>query len=606
MTPLFKTSDSELGQLLAEFRSTFRHVGAFSAVINLMMLAPSVYMLQVFDRVMSSRNETTLFMLTVMVVGAYVMTHGLEFVRGFTLIRLGEQMDARLSQRIYSASFQQNLKRSGGNAGQALNDLTTVRQFLTGHGLFAFLDAPWFPLYLIMIFFFDWVLGLFAVGAATILVVLAWLNETSTRQPLAEANAVSVQSTNQATNNLRNAEVIEAMGMLPNLMQRWAATHGKFLRLQSRASDRAAVLQNASKFSRAATQSLILGLGAVLALEGRITPGMMMVGSILVGRALAPVDQLIGAWRQWSSAKSAYDRLNDLLESNPPRQAVMPLPAPLGRLELQNVVAAPPGVNEPTIRDVSLELQPGEVLGVIGPSGSGKSTLARVIMGVWAPADGNARIDGADLQQWNKELLGPYLGYLPQDIQLFAGSISENIARFGQVDAEKVIEAAKRSGVHDMIIRLPKGYETVLGDGGAGLSGGQRQRLGLARAMYGNPSLLVLDEPNSNLDDAGEKALVDAIRAFSESGRTVVIISHRTSVISATHKMLLLREGRTHMYGPTSAVMNQLKAQARAASAQRQMQGTISATAGLPANQSNTNTPGANVPDEPSSEVKAA
>ncbi|MEZ5644374.1 MAG: type I secretion system permease/ATPase [Burkholderiaceae bacterium] len=563
MTPLFKTSDSELGQLLDAFRATFRHVGVFSAVINLLMLAPSIYMLQVFDRVLTSRNETTLFMLTLMVLGTYLLTHGLEFIRGFTLIRLGEQMDARLSRRIYAASFQQNLKRSGGNAGQALNDLTAVRQFLTGHGLFAFLDAPWFPVYLVMIFFFDWILGLFAVGAATVLVVLAWANESTTRRPLAEANAVAVQSGNQATNNLRNAEVIEAMGMLPQLMSRWASTHGRFLQLQSRASDRATTLQNASKFSRAATQSLILGLGAVLALEERITPGMMMVGSILVGRALAPVDQLIGAWRQWSSARSAYQRLNELLENNPPRPAVMPLPDPTGHLELQGVSAAPPGVAAPTLREVSLSLVPGEVLGVIGPSGSGKSTLARVIMGVWSPAEGTVRIDNADLQQWNRDQLGPCLGYLPQDVQLFAGTIGENIARFGPIEPEKVIEAAQRAGVHEMILRLPKGYETVLGDGGAGLSGGQRQRLGLARAIYGNPSLLVLDEPNSNLDDAGEMALVNAIRAFSAAGSTVIIISHRTNVISATHKMLLLRDGRTHLYGPTAAVMAQLKAQAR-------------------------------------------
>ena len=569
MTPLFKTSDSELGQLLDEFRATFRHVGVFSAVIILLMLAPSIYMLQVFDRVLTSRNETTLLMLTLMVLATYVITHGLEFIRGFTLIRLGEQMDARLSQRIYTASFQQNLRRAGGNAGQALNDLTSVRQFLTGQGLFAFLDAPWFPIYLVMIFFFDWILGLFAMAAASVLVILAWANEWTTRQPLAQANAVAVQSSNQATNNLRNAEVIEAMGMLPQLMARWSQTHGQFLALQSRASDRAATLQNASKFARAATQSLILGLGAVLALEERITPGMMMVGSILVGRALAPVDQLIGAWRQWSAARSAYERLTELLEDHPPRPVVMPLPAPQGRLQLQGVTAAPPGVVAPTLRQVNLDLEPGEVLGVIGPSGSGKSTLARVIMGVWEPSEGTVRIDGADLRQWNRDALGPHLGYLPQDVQLFAGTIGENIARFGTVEPEQVIEAAQRSGVHEMILRLPKGYETVLGDGGSGLSGGQRQRLGLARAIYGNPSLLVLDEPNSNLDDAGEKALVDAIRSFSGSGRSVVIISHRTSVITATHKMLLLRDGCTHLYGPTEAVMSQLRAQARAGTDRR-------------------------------------
>ena len=522
-----------IGQALAGFRSAFRSVGVFSAVINLLMLVPSLYMLQVYDRVMTSQNETTLLMLTLMVLGAFLLQAGLEFVRSFMLVRVGAQLDMQLNQRIYTASFEQNLRRGGGNAGQALADLTTVRQFITGQGVFAFFDAPWFPIYLVVIFLFDWVLGVFAVCGVATLVVLAWANERVSRQPLAEANSMAVNAGQLANNNLRNAEVIEAMGMLPALMNRWFALHSRFLQLQADASEKAGIVMATTKFFRTALQSLILGVGALLALEGRITPGMMMVGSVLMGRALAPVEQLIGVWKTWASTRSAWQRLSELLAAHPPRRDTMSLPAPQGHLALDGVVAAPPGSPTPVIRQLSLQLPAGEVLGIIGPSGSGKSTLARLLVGVWPAAAGSVRLDGADVYQWNKAELGPHLGYLPQDIELFAGTVGENIARFGAVDAERVIEAARRAGVHDMVLRLPKGYDTPLRDGGEGLSGGQKQRLGLARALYGDPALVVLDEPNSNLDDAGEQALAAALQDLRQRGKTVVVISHRSSAIAA-------------------------------------------------------------------------
>ena len=553
-----KLPNNEIGQALAGFRGAFRSVGVFSAIINLLMLVPSLYMLQVYDRVLSSRNETTLIMLTLMILGAYLLMNGLEFVRSFVLIRVGAQLDMKLNKRVYTASFEQNLKRSGGNAGQALQDLTTIRQFVTGNSLFAFFDAPWFPVYLLVIFMFDWVLGVFAVAGTLILVILAYVNEVVSRKPLAEANGMAVTAGTLATNNLRNAEVIQAMGMLPNLMSRWFKLHGRFLQLQAEASEKAGIVTATSKFVRISLQSLILGLGALLALENRITPGMMIVGSILMGRALAPVDQLINIWKGWSATQSAYRRLAELLTNNPPRVRGMALPRPNGHLALESVTAMPPGSALPALRNVNLQLPAGEVLGVIGPSGSGKSTLARLLVGVWPATAGKVRLDGSDVYQWNKDELGPHLGYLPQDIELFAGTVSENIARFGMVDADKVITAAKLAGVHDMILHFPQGYDTVLGDGGAGLSGGQKQRIGLARALYDDPSLIVLDEPNSNLDDSGEQALLAAIQQLRQRGRTIVVVSHRTSILQVTTRLLLLRQGTVQAFGPTGTVLAEL------------------------------------------------
>ena len=314
----------------------------------------------------------------------------------------------------------------------------------------------------------------------------------------------------------------------------------------------------------------MLGLGALLAVEGKITPGMMIAASILMGRALSPVQMVIGVWKQWASTRSAYERLNKLLTDNPPRQAGMELPKPLGAISVEAVSAAPPGSPVAVLKGLTFAINQGDVLGVIGPSGSGKSTLARLLVGVWPAAVGKVRLDSADIYAWNKDQLGPHIGYLPQDIELFGGTVSENIARFGDVDPEKVIEAAKRAGVHDLILHFPKGYDTMLGDGGGGLSGGQKQRLGLARAMYGDPSVIVLDEPNSNLDDVGEQALVIAVQDLRARGKTIVLITHRTSIIGTTNKLLLLRDGVAQMFGPTQDVLNALNQQAQQAQQQAQ------------------------------------
>ena len=564
MKPKSAVSKSEIAEVLLLFKGAFRTIGVFSAIINLLMLAPSLYMLQVYDRVLQSGNEVTLLMLTLLMLGAYAVLSALEFVRSFVLIRVGAKLDMHMNKRVYTAAFEQNLKRGGGNAGQSLQDLTQLRQFLTGNGLFAFFDAPWFPVYLFVIFLFDIWLGLFASCAVLIMVILAYVNEVVSKKPMAEANSLAIAASNLATINLRNAEVIESMGMLPNLMARWFKLHGRFLHLQAQASEKVGMVTALSKFVRISMQSLVLGFGALLVIEGKMSPGMMIAGSILLGKATGPIDQVIGVWKQWGSVKSAYQRLNELLEANPPRKAGMDLPKPNGALSVEAVTAAPPGSTVAVLKGVAFALQPGDVLGVIGPSGAGKSTLARLLVGVWPAAAGKVRLDGADIYQWNKDQLGPHIGYLPQDIELFAGSVAENIARFGQVDAEKIITAAKRAGVHDMILHFAQGYDTLLGDAGAGLSGGQKQRIGLARAMYGDPSLLVLDEPNSNLDELGEQALLVAINDLRQRGKTIVLVTHRTTVLGATTKLLLLGDGTVRAFGPREQVL-QAMAQARQA-----------------------------------------
>lgn len=568
------TPRTELSEVLFSFRKAFYTAGVFSMFINVLGLVPSLYMLQVYDRVLQSRSVTTLVMLTLIMLGFYGMLGMLEMARSKLLIRVGAQLDMKLNDRVFVASFEKNLKRAGGNAGQAMSDLTNVRQFLTGNGLFAFFDAPWAPIYLIVIALFSPWIGLFAVVSAAVLFSLAWLTERATRKPLAEASVMASSANNFATNNLRNAEVIEAMGMLDNLKRRWMTRQLKFLALQNEASDRAASISATTKAVRIAVQSLVLGGGALLVIDGSMSSGGMIAGSLLLGKALGPVELAIGTWKQLLSARTAYHRLEELLAEHPARQPGMDLPRPTGKLLVEGVTAAAPGTQVMILKQVGFNVAPGEVVGVIGPSASGKSTLARLLVGVWPAIAGKVRLDGADVFTWNKAMLGPSVGYLPQDIELFEGSIAENIARFGDVDPEKVVEAAKMAGVHEMVLRFPKGYDTQIGDAGSALSGGQRQRIALARAMYGDPSFVVLDEPNSNLDDVGEAALVRAVLELKRRGTTVLLITHRTSILSAVDKLLLMVDGAVQLYGPREQVLlaMQQKAQAAAKAAQGSMQ----------------------------------
>jgi len=556
---LLSSPRSELAETLFSLRRTFYALAAFSGVINLLMLTPAVYMLQVYDRALVSSNVTTLLMLTLLVVGLYILLGMLEMVRSSVLIRVGNRLDMMLNQRVFTAAFERNLRRAGGNPSQALQDLSQVRQFLTGNGLFAFFDVPWTPIYLLVISLVHPLLGVITLIGSLLLVGLAWLTETSTRKPLAEANQAAMTSAAYANNNLRNAEVIEAMGMLPAIRQRWFGNHLRILELQSLASDRAAWITGLTRFVRITLQSLILGAGALLAIQGEITPGMMIACSILGGRALAPVEQVIATWKQLLSSRTAWARLSALLQDFPARKESMPLPKPTGILSVEGAFANAPGTNLPILRAISFNLSPGEALGVIGPSASGKSTLARLLVGIWPAQAGKVRLDGADVFQWNKEELGPWLGYLPQDVELFEGTIAENIARFGEVNGDAVIQAARQAGVHEMILRLPQGYDTRLSADGGSLSGGQKQRVALARALYGDPSLIVLDEPNSSLDDVGEAALIQALSDLKRRGKTLVLISHRPTVLNIVDKILLLREGTVHMFGSRDEVFAALR-----------------------------------------------
>lgn len=550
---------SELADVLFRLRRSFYALAAFSGVINVMMLTPAVYMLQVYDRALVSRNITTLGMLTLLVVGLFLLMSALEMTRTRVLIRVGNCLDMALNRRIFSAAFERNLSRAGGNPAQALQDLAQVRQFLTGNGLFAFFDAPWTPIYLLVCYLIHPWLGLVTMIGSLVLVGLAYLTEKATQKPLAEANQASLSSASYANNNLRNAEVIEAMGMLPSIGKRWYQGHLRILQMQTLASDRAALISSTGRFVRITLQSVILGTGALLAIEGKITPGMMIACSILTGRALGPVEQVIASWKQLLGCRLAWGRLNDLLQDYPQRPPSMSLQRPMGMLAVENVIAGAPGTTTSIVRGVSFSLVPGESLGIIGPSASGKSTLARLLVGVWPAQAGKVRLDGADIFTWNKAELGPWLGYLPQDVELFEGSIAENIARFAEVDSDAVIRAARSSGVHDMILRFPQGYDTRLAADGTPLSGGQKQRIALARALYGEPNLVVLDEPNANLDDVGEKALVDALAELKARGATVILISHRPNVLCAVDKILMLRDGAVHMLGSRDEVFAALR-----------------------------------------------
>lgn len=523
------------------------------------MLSPSIYMLQVYDRALPSGNTTTLLMLTLLIIFMFAMMALMDYVRSMVIIRLGNQFDNAISPILYTAASESNLNSHSPNAGLAISDLTTLRQFVTGPALFAVFDSIWFPLYTGVIFLFNPWLGFFSLTGAFVLFALAIANEKMTRQLLNEASSLALLSNHQANSTLQHAEVIRALGMIENVKARWSRTHQQFLQRQSTASERAALMFATTKSVRMALQSLMLGLGCWLAIRGDISPGMMIAGSILLGRSLAPVEQLISVARGYRAACMAWERVNHLLTYYPAAEDGISLPAPQGLLTVENLAVSPPGKPQQQIlQKISLRVSPGDVLGIMGASASGKSSLARVLCGIWPAGEGEVRLDGAEIFHWQKQSSGPVIGYLPQDTALFTGTIAENIARFGKVDVKQLIAAAEMAGVHDMILHMPEGYNTLIGEHGSTLSGGQKQRIGLARALYGDPALLVLDEPNASLDDSGEKALQQTIRQLRRQKKSVVIISHRPGILPLTTHLLLLDGGKTRCYGPTAQVLQQI------------------------------------------------
>ncbi len=549
--PTAEKGRSQLQDAVARCRAGLALVAGFSLGVNLLMLTLPLYMLQLFDRVIGGRSAETLLYLT-LIAGAALLALGvLEAVRGRVMGTLGAWLEGRLGAPLLIASI-----RAGASV-QPLRDLATLRGFLTGSAVFPIMDAPWTPLFIAVIFLLHPLLGWASLAGAVLLFALAVTNDLSQRRPTAGAQAFIVAGLREGDAAVRNADVVLAMGMAGNLAKRWEGTTGQALDHLVRAGNRGGALSALSKFLRLALQIGMLGAGAGLILQGELTPGGMIAGSVLLGRALAPVDQAIGSWKLAIAARAAYGRIRQSLaaaETGPG----MPLPRPQGALTAEGLAYVHPGAGEPMLRGVDFRLAPGESLGVIGPSASGKTTLARLLVGNIRPGAGHLRLDGADLWRWDGDALGAHLGYLPQDVELFDATVRENIARMGDGDADAVIAAAKRAGAHEMIIKLPQGYDTVIGEGGAVLSGGQRQRVALARVLYGAPSLVVLDEPNANLDLPGEAALIDTLDSLKRDGVTTVVIAHRPSILRHVDQVLVLREGRPPAIGPADEILSRI------------------------------------------------
>ena len=564
-----KTSQvpSELRAALADLRPFFVRSAWFSVIASLLVLAPSGYMLEVYGRVVNSRNHETLVWLTVLVLGAYLLMEVLEWARSEIMRAAAEALDKKMHMRIFNAMFEANVRRVPGGQVNTLADFKRICEFLYSPALLAIMEAPIALVMMVLLFLISPVLGWTAVVFGLLQVGITWMNERRTKPPLMAANRESMEAQRYADDTLDNAEVLEAMGMLKNTHRRWIAKQRKFLQLQAVASDSAGGFQALSKLTQNVLSSLLLGLACWLLLHNQLNGGggMMVVASILGGRMLAPLVQVVGQWQSVINARDSWNRIDALLAAVPADADAMALPPPQGRVQVEQLMAGAPGSPVAILRGINVTLQPGDVLAVVGPSASGKTTLARMLVGLWPASMGKVRLDGADVQAWNKQELGPYMGYLPQGVALFDGTLAENIARFGSVDMDKVEAAARAVGLHELISTLPEGYETLIGPGGVRLSGGQRQRVGLARAFYGDPVYVVLDEPNSSLDEEGDAALSQAIKQASARGATVVVITHRTSVLTVTNKMLVLRDGQQQAFGPRDEVLAALKKAARQA-----------------------------------------
>jgi len=552
-------------------KSLYAQAARLSFVIGLLMLVPSWYMFEVYGRVLDSRNTSTLVWLIVIIAIVYLVMEMLEVVRSRVLHQAAESIDEQLRVRVFNATFEANLKKLPGGTTQVIGDLRTLRDFIPSPAVTAVLDLPAAMVCLVLLYLISPWLSLLALAGAGVQVLLAWLTDRRTMPMLTEATQASIEAQTQALGALRNAQVIESMGMLGDVHRRWMGRQKRFLVRQGQASDTAGLTTMGAKLVQTMQSSLLLGAACWLAINNNLAGGggMMIVASIFGGRVLAPLAQLIAQWRTVVTVRDAYSRMQGLLVKMPPNEPGMPLPPPQGILTVEGVVAGAPGSTVPILKGVSFVALPGEVVMVIGPSAAGKTTLARLMMGLWPASSGKVRLDSADVHAWHKSQLGPHLGYLPQGIELFDGTVAENIARFGKVDMDKVREAADRVGITDAIEQLPQGFDTRIGDEGVVLSGGQRQRLGLARAIYGHPKLLVLDEPNSSLDEAGEKSLLNLLMQLKAEKVTIVAITHRTTLLPAADKVLMLNDGQVGAFGPRDEVLAALKKAADQARAQQ-------------------------------------
>ena len=526
----------------------------FSLFMHLLILAVPLYSLQIYDRVLTSQSGHTLLWLTAIVVFMLAVLAILDSLRARILVRLSVWLERRIASLLLRRNLTDDLGRYGALGLQGLDDLASLRRFLTGPGAIGLFDAPWLPLYLVVIWLLHPWLGIVATVSALALFLTGLTAELATRRPLRDANTIHVETFAALRTTLFGAETVRALGMRDSVLRRWIGRNEDVLRLQTRASDRAGFIQSFARFERLAAQIAIVGVGASLAIDHAITPGVLIAASILVSRALAPAESVISSWRSVSGAREAYLRILEALRAIKPYQGLQ-LPAPKGRLDVENVSVKLPGIDQPVLKDVRFTLQPGESIGIVGPSGAGKTTLGRAVLGLVSPCDGTIRLDGADISTWERDRLGAHLGYLPQEIRLFPGTVAENIARLGVRDDEMVVEAARLAGAHEMILRLPSGYDTDIDPASPALSGGQRQLLAFARAFYGRPRLLLLDEPNSNLDRDGEAALLAALARAKEAGITTLVIAHRPNIVAGVDRLLVLREGRIQMLGPRAEVL---------------------------------------------------
>jgi ATP-binding cassette, subfamily C, bacterial exporter for protease/lipase len=548
-----------LTRALAEGKRPFAVAAIFSFFSNVLYLAMPLYTYQVYGRVLVSQSMATLLWLTVVTVFVFAVSSVIDDFRARILINYGVVLDQRVSGRLFSGLFDSAVRGDPNASSQALRDLDTFRQTLTGIGAAAFFDLPWIPVFLVVLYIIDPFVGALTTAGAVLLLFLALAQERATRPAVKEANEASLKSYAFTEAALRNAEVVRAMGMLPPLGSAWARHRAVTIEEGAKAAELSNAYTDTIKTVRMGMQILIVGVGAYLILAGKIHSGMLFANMILASRALQPIEKIVGAWEPLNNMARAHGRLMGVLHRAEPPAAGTSLPRPAGRLTAEGVNFAPQGATKLILANVSFGIEPGEVLGIIGPSGAGKSSLARLLMGIWRPINGVVRLDGADVFSWDRADFGRYAGYLPQDTELFSGSVRNNIARFrDDATDEEVVQAAQLAGVHELILRMPKGYDTEVGEGGVTLSTGQRQRVGLARALFGNPAFVVLDEPNAALDAEGEEALLNAIEALKANGATVVIISHKPGIFRAADKMLVLRDGRVELFGPRDQVMNRL------------------------------------------------
>jgi ATP-binding cassette, subfamily C, bacterial exporter for protease/lipase len=556
----------DLSSVLWSLRREFAVVGIFSMVVNLLMLTPTIYMLQVYDRVLLSQSHMTLLVVSLICLFLFAVMAFSEWSRSILLVRTGVKLDQLLSHRVFKGTFLAYLNPSDSSPAKAFTDLTAVRQFLTGNGVFAFFDSPWVPIYIGVLFLLHPWLGWAALFFAVVQASIAWFGHRLSKQVQLTSSRSQAETQGFLSSKMRNVDVLVSMGMLGGLYRRWQLKQHKTLVLAGQAQDKTGSLTAVSKFVRYTQQSFSLGIGAWLVVIGEISPGAMIAANVLMTRALAPIDLLVSTWPSFLTTKDAFERLRQLLMLSPAGRTEVMKARPLGKLTVENVVISLPGRKVPVVNDVSFTTLPGTVTVVLGPSGSGKSTLARAMMGIGPMLQsGRVLLDDTPITDWTRESLGHFVGYLPQDIELFDGTVAENIARIGQVDSGAVIAAAEAAGLHQMILRFPKGYDTPMGQAGQFLSGGQRQRIGLARALYGNPALLVLDEPNANLDDEGEKALLDAMQLLKNQGASVVLISHRAGVLAVADRVVILQDGKLVASGPRDAVLEAMKKQKEAA-----------------------------------------